>query len=422
MKVIKQYLTNIAKFIFIYIVYLLNYRRREDVVLFYPHIGMANNDGYNIINWKSDNALILLHYILDNNLIVDSTLAVVISYNDDLELLNEYVKSKYPNRKFKFIRSCIGKSSLNDRFTYYKYFVQSKYMFTSMAYRCRPFFLYDKVRIVDLGYFPCPFKYDVYTKEEAVRLGLEPSFDRSCLDYTICNSELAKRLLLPTFSIDYSNFICLGQCRNDYLISAEYPTHLRRMIESRVDYKVNKIILYTPTHRDGDTISGSVARKLTGYDLDLYEFSNFMRSEGLIFIAKLHPKQCMSLIESELPNNIMLYKYNYEYGLSELMKVSDSLITDYSSGYFDYLLMDKPVIFNFYDFEEYRINRGFTFEPIESICAGDIINDVESFYNALLNIDKNYERYKEMRLLIKNIVYAYNDTKSTERIFLHFFK
>ncbi|MCS2279479.1 CDP-glycerol glycerophosphotransferase family protein [Bacteroides thetaiotaomicron] len=41
------------------------------------------------------------------------------------------------------------------------------------------------------------------------------------------------------------------------------------------------------------------------------------------------------------------------------------MITDYTSTYFDFLLVNKPVIFNFYDIEEYRRVRGFSFEPIE---------------------------------------------------------
>lgn len=48
------------------------------------------------------------------------------------------------------------------------------------------------------------------------------------------------------------------------------------------------------------------------------------------------------------------------------MAVSDVLITDYTSAYFDFLLLDKPVVFNFYDFEEYSETRGFSFTPIKT--------------------------------------------------------
>ena len=50
----------------------------------------------------------------------------------------------------------------------------------------------------------------------------------------------------------------------------------------------------------------------------------------------------------------MIYNYSYAY---PLMKVTDILITDYSSIYFDYLLFDKPILFMPFDFEDYIENN-----------------------------------------------------------------
>ena len=41
-----------------------------------------------------------------------------------------------------------------------------------------------------------------------------------------------------------------------------------------------------------------------------------------------------------------------------LLEFSDALITDYSSISFDYLLTNKPIIYNFFDIEEYKEYRG----------------------------------------------------------------
>ena len=48
--------------------------------------------------------------------------------------------------------------------------------------------------------------------------------------------------------------------------------------------------------------------------------------------------------------------------ISELYVVSDMLITDYSSVFFDYANLKRPIIFYMYDLEEYRDElRGFYF-------------------------------------------------------------
>ena len=58
-------------------------------------------------------------------------------------------------------------------------------------------------------------------------------------------------------------------------------------------------------------------------------------------------------------------------------------MTDYSSAYIDWLLLDKPVVFNFYDLKTYEKTRGLSIHPITRICAGEIFTDEESFYGAI---------------------------------------
>ena len=55
----------------------------------------------------------------------------------------------------------------------------------------------------------------------------------------------------------------------------------------------------------------------------------------------------------------------------ELIACADVLITDYSSVFFEYLIMDKPIIFFAPDFEEYYAKRGFYLDYED--LPGDII-------------------------------------------------
>ena len=42
-----------------------------------------------------------------------------------------------------------------------------------------------------------------------------------------------------------------------------------------------------------------------------------------------------------------------------LLRNADALITDYSSAYFDYMLLNRPIAFTVEDIEEYRKRSGF---------------------------------------------------------------
>ena len=251
-------------------------------------------------------------------------------------------------------------------------------------------------------------------------MGLD-SFDEKDLDYYICNSELAIRLIMPSMSLDYGRYLNLGNCRNDYLISDEYPTDVRKELEAKVSYPVKDIILYTPTHRDYEqSLTSAASRQLLGYEMDLGQFGKKLKDNGILIVCKLHPKQNRTVIEQSLPESIIIHEANSRYGLSELMKASDALLTDYTSGYYDYLLLDRSVIFNFYDIDRYKHSRGFTFTPIESICAGEIVKDAAGLENALMSLDENTAKYKTAISLFLPRFFTYSDTKSTYRIFERF--
>ena len=99
------------------------------------------------------------------------------------------------------------------------------------------------------------------------------------------------------------------------------------------------------------------------------------------------------------------------------MAVSDVLITDYTSAYFDFLLLDKPVVFNFYDFEEYSETRGFSFTPIKNFCAGTLIYSSEELLNYINEVlIKGTDNYCEKRHYVNSFFNEFIDNKSSERI------
>lgn len=104
------------------------------------------------------------------------------------------------------------------------------------------------------------------------------------------------------------------------------------------------VIIYMPTFRDdqSDFILAS------GINLDI--LNNFLQKRNELFLFKLHPATIISNISSSFSNIRFLDKDQDVY---PILPFTDLLITDYSSIYYDYLLLNKGVILFPFDYETY---------------------------------------------------------------------
>ena len=86
---------------------------------------------------------------------------------------------------------------------------------------------------------------------------------------------------------------------------------------------------------------------------------------------------------------------NYE-NIGDLYIISDMLMTDYSSVFFDYAILKRPIIFYMYDLEAYRDDiRGFYIDLEE--LPGDIVQTEDEVASSILKASKGDfydERYK----------------------------
>lgn len=395
----------------------IRYHIKRNAICFIPHYDMMKNDLYDILNYKSDNALSFAHFLLENDLEKNAPFYFIVSDWSSAERLSNSLKNEFPNKKFGFVPFS-GLTNIKDAITFQKILSCSKMIFTSITYKLKGY-TDKKQKLVDLNYFSAPFKNDIFTQSDSLYMKLD-KLGHEYYAY-VCTSELSIRVIMPTMTLAYSKYVLLGMCRNDYLMADGNDIGLRNKIISQVDYYVNKILLYTPTHRDYESKTNDISRALLGFSANMSELDRFLKSNHLLILCKIHPKQNKDIINCQLPTSIMIHQPNHDYGLTELMRISDGLITDYTSGYFDYLLLDKPVIFNFYDVDLYKATRGFTYNPIESIIAGDIVKDENSFKEALLNIDINKEKYSEKRKFVRNLFFTYQDTNNCKRVYDYFF-
>ena len=99
-----------------------------------------------------------------------------------------------------------------------------------------------------------------------------------------------------------------------------------------------------------------------------------------------------------------------------LLYYSDIMITDYSGIYFDYLLMDRPIIFYNYDIESYKTHRGLIMN-YEDNTPGPKVNNQSDLLNAIEEYLINPDKDKEFREEIKKKFHKYEDGKACERTY-----
>ena len=218
-----------------------------------------------------------------------------------------------------------------------------------------------------------------------------------------------------------------GMPRNDALFAADSRQKMRRVLGT--DYAGTRIVYYMPTFRQSSFHAHeSDGRRHWfnpfGFDaFDTESFRQFLEEQRITLIVKLHP------FEEELakehiarfghPRLVLLtgeMLTNSGIDLYEILGASDALITDYSSVYFDYLLLDKPILFTPVDLEEYRRKRGFLLQPYELWTPGPKVLDQDTLQAELIRSLNDRGYYREERERIARIVHTYRDGQSSLRV------
>ena len=119
---------------------------------------------------------------------------------------------------------------------------------------------------------------------------------------------------------------------------------------------------------------------------DIYGFTLKKLADRYHFILRTHYliSENLNLSEEEKRYVTDLSSYN---DIAELYLLTDVLITDYSSTFFDFANLNRPILFYVYDLEKYRDElHGFYFD-MEKECPGPLLKRTEEVVEALRSID-----------------------------------
>lgn len=168
-----------------------------------------------------------------------------------------------------------------------------------------------------------------------------------------------------------------GYPRNDYLFN--YTPSDERSVREKLNLPEDKkVILYAPTWRDNEY--HEVGKYKFNLKMDLDQMRVQLGDEYII-ILRLHYLIADKLDLQEY--NDFVYDASNHSDIRELYIISDILITDYSSVFFDFGNLKRPIIFYAYDIDMYRDTlRGFYFD-YENGVPGPITTNTKELINTI---------------------------------------
>ncbi len=220
--------------------------------------------------------------------------------------------------------------------------------------------------------------------------------DAERYDYLLSPSAFTTEKFSSAFNLEENNpdvkIIEGGYPRNDYLVTfTDYDVYYAK--KSLGIEKINKkVILYAPTWRDNQYTYG------VGYELALpIDFDKLQRELGdeYIILFRAHYFVARNFDFSAYPDFIIDVS-SYE-NINDLYIAADILVTDYSSVFFDYSILKRPIIFYMYDLADYQEElRGFYISLDE--LPGPIVQTEDELIEAVHSdfvYDEKYRAFNE---------------------------
>ena len=207
-------------------------------------------------------------------------------------------------------------------------------------------------------------------------------------------SEFDRDIFARVFHASKECFLLSDLPRNDALF--KYDDNQLLEIRKQLGIaKDKKVILYTPTYREY-----LVNEDKNTYLLLPMNFDKWRQKLGdkyvLLIRAHYAVSTALNLKNDDFVKDVSAYPT-----LNDLYVVADMMISDYSSTFFDYSILCRPIFCYAYDLEEYKEKRGLYSDLKEILhCTIDVTEDelIEHILNlddkkAILETEKFHKKY-----------------------------
>lgn len=193
------------------------------------------------------------------------------------------------------------------------------------------------------------------------------------------------------FGIEKDKLKVAGSPRLDGYLNEDKIADAKQRIHERYPFIDGKrVILFAPTYR-------GMGERDAYYDesrLDLGKMAELCRGKDggqeSVFLIKMHPFIDKKVDIPEEYKDVIFDVSDYP-DINELYYVTDILVTDYSSDYFEFALLRKPILFYGYDLDTYQLIHG-VHQDIRENAPGKICETFDALCEALKNEDFDMDK------------------------------
>ncbi|GGL11092.1 bifunctional glycosyltransferase/CDP-glycerol:glycerophosphate glycerophosphotransferase [Streptomyces flaveus] len=205
-------------------------------------------------------------------------------------------------------------------------------------------------------------------------------------DRFLIRSEHDVRTLARAFRLKEKTLLRVGYPRNDALVRARQSTERPPLAAELGIPEDRRVLLYAPTFR------GRGQRRFE-LPFDVERFADTFGDRYVLLVRSHY------LDHVVLPPSVRgrVIDVSTHHDVTPLLALADGLITDYSSVMFDYALLDRPMFFFAYDYEEYVYEgRGTYFDLLER-APGPVVRTEDELHAVLGSLEKQVVKYAAAR-------------------------
>lgn len=185
-------------------------------------------------------------------------------------------------------------------------------------------------------------------------------------DFVISPGEEFSRRFAQCYHVSPQQFWTLGNPRNDVLVRADAAATQQRQEQLRAalhPLSFDRVLLYAPTWRDWH----SEPTFLPVPDRDIERMNSFLRDRNEVLVLRVHHREAQAALSltAAAERIIVSDAVGVPWDVADWCIAADVLVTDYSSIYYDYLLLDRPIVHLVPDLDEYAERRGFLVDPVD---------------------------------------------------------
>lgn len=220
---------------------------------------------------------------------------------------------------------------------------------------------------------------DVELFDKAFRIGFHETFDAIFIE-----GKKELDILPRAWQMNPSVFHMTGLPRNDDL--ATVTEDEIRLVKARLGIPQSKrVILYAPTFREFSRAEDG--RNALGIPIDFSKWEEALGQEYVLLVTAHYE---VAKLLDELPKkDFVINAFQYPV-LNDLIKVSDILISDYSSIAFDYSILERPIFCYGYDYDSYSRERGL-YADLDQLFSHGVLRTEDALLKAILEMDYSAE-------------------------------